>query len=187
MTDFRSVRGLIDLRSFGFVLSLVSMLLVAFVTMPAVQATSHKLSIMALKGLDAVNLDVAIGKDAKATLKYTGSHPGAMRGALAQIVKERLELVGIKVVSRKAWADAKSNTSFLVKVGLDHNANVYLKLSVKEKASLVRSPENVLSLTTWSLVQDPRSNENGPIEDTAGKMTDIFVAEYLQANPDKQK
>ncbi|HEY9871246.1 MAG TPA: hypothetical protein V6D08_18950 [Candidatus Obscuribacterales bacterium] len=156
-------------------------------TLPAAQAQARALPspTVSLAGLKSVNVRILVSSDARQGLKTAGEHPTAVEEALEAIARQKLALVGVALQSVVRDRQAGSEGSALT-IGVDTDittGSFMIVVNLEEPVTLVRPPNTKMTLTTWSAVQHPGSNEMGPIKDTVADILDRFDADYLSANP----
>lgn len=169
-------------------LLVAAMLLTAFpATVPAAKAQGRALPnpTVALAGLKGVNVRILVSSDARQGLKTAGEHAAAVEEALEAIARRKLELVGVALESvardRQPGAEGSALT---IAVDTDITTGSFMVVvNLEESVALVRPPYTKMTLTTWSAVQHPGSNQMDAIKDTVADILDRFDADYLAANP----
>jgi len=139
-------------------------------------------------GLSSVSVRATSTEDAKKALKSIGQKVGPIESQMVSLIKERLDDEGFEVNSDDPKVLGKSHAELLANIYTDQmSGTVKIRLCLNELVSLVRSPENKVICTTWQHTANPRSNETRPMVQTAGTLTEEFLADYLEANPHRNK
>lgn len=137
-------------------------------------------------GLKSLSVRATSTEDAKKALKSIGQKAGSIESQMVSLIKERIEDIGLDVDSGNSKDLGKSHAELLANIYTDlMTGSVKIRLSLNELVSLVRTPENRVIVTTWQHCANPRSNEDRPMVQTAGTLTEEFIADYLEANPRK--
>ena len=139
-------------------------------------------------GLTQVSVRATSTDDAKKALKSIGQKTGPIESQMVSLIKQRVEEIGVEVMSDDPKDLAKSHAELLCNIYTDlMSGTIKIRLCLNELVSLARDPESKIIVTTWQHIANPRSNEVRPMVQTAGTLTEEFIADYLDANPHKKR
>ena len=170
-------------------------LLIAFVTLLTAIASQNPAAraqlpcdmpdaIAVMHGLKAVALRSSATDDATKALKSVGQSTSKIKKLMTDVARERLSDIGIDVTEDNPKDLGLGHAELLYTIYTDlYSGTVKIALRLNELVTLERTPETKVIVTTWEKSGNPRSNEGKPMADTASALVELFIADYLEANP----
>ncbi len=134
-----------------------------------------------LKGLKTARLLINVNRGAHHLLHTIGVNSDKVENDLHSAVLEKMQVLPDLKLTPSSGPPGDSQ--MLVEVATDEQTGVFsVVMAIQELVTLNREPHPQAWLTTWSIAQHPKSNEEIPIRNSVSDLADQFVDAYLTAN-----
>ena len=110
-------------------------------------------------------------------------------------VEQKLKRNGVKIVSQEECLEIPGNPVFYVNISANKSKQMpaffyHIDVGLLQKVTLVREPEIRIVAITWNkgaLVYCHKREFSASVRKTVRHLVDVFINDYLAANPEKQK